>query len=120
MSMHGWEVEVDQPDGSNKTMDACLQWDIIGDGNVEATVFTPIEELAVRGELEIEVVEVSLAHMKLGDTPTSYGTAQLGGGEGLLVVTEDDEGNMKVSLRAADGNVADLTPDTSLQPRLTK
>lgn len=68
----------------------------------------------LRGDELLDVIEVSLTHMKLGATAAAYGKAELDGGEAVLVVTEDEAGNTRASLRQPDGGIAELEPDPEL------
>lgn len=112
MGLHGWIYEVVQPDGSVKDLEGCLKW--ASESGDEAE-YTPIADLLIGGRIEFDVALVSLSHLRLGDTAASYGAASLADGQGLVVVTEDKSGNVRASLRAPDGYLAELSLDEGLQ-----
>jgi hypothetical protein len=112
MGLHGWTYEVTQPDGGVEDLDGCLQWKSEANNEVG---YTPIADLLIGGRIEFDVAHVSLSHMQLGGAAASYGRAALADGEGLVVVTEDKAGDVRASLRAPDGLLADLSLDESLK-----
>jgi hypothetical protein len=52
----------------------------------------PIEQLLIKRSMRMNVAEVSLTHLKLGETAASYGQATVDGKDMLLVVTEGESG----------------------------
>lgn len=112
MNIHGWEAEVMQSDGNYAPTELCLRWED-PNGKIE---YQPIMRMRIRGRCKIDVVEVSLTHMKIGGTAAAFGQTTVDDGEVLLVVTEDDKGNTRASLRQPDGTIADLKPGPDIAP----
>lgn len=110
MTVHGWSYRAEQLDGS--TTQGTYRIEVrLANGEIERA---PIEEVHVDTQIQIEVTTISLSHMRLGAATASFGEASLVDGDGLLVVTEDDHGSIRASLRASDGQIADLALDESL------
>lgn len=86
--------------------DGCLRWEESPSGAPE---FHPIVELIVAGPLKIDVAEISLRHMKLGEVAASYGTGSVSSSDALLVVTES-ESQFRAVLRTQDGEEIELQP----------
>jgi hypothetical protein len=108
VALHGWTRTAD---GSASEVGHYLEM-TVADGEEE---FMPVVELLASVQMQIEIVHVSLSHMRLGAAATSFGKASLADGDGLVVVTEDDDCNVRASLRAADGLLANLSLDESLK-----